>query len=164
MKMRRSKSKAPLAERLRRGLRLNEKTGCLEWTGHCHWKGHGQISIGGRNAGIGYTHVVAWEMENGPVPEGMIVCHRCDSPACCNPEHLFLGTRADCTALMVSKNRHSHGERHAVKLNSSIVLRIKELLRLGLTQQEIADDFGVARSMIGLIKQGKRWKHLSDAA
>lgn len=52
------------------------------------------------------THRVAWEVTNGPIPKGISVCHRCDNPPCCNPQHLFLGTQSDNNLDMVEKLRH----------------------------------------------------------
>jgi HNH endonuclease len=80
--------------------------GCLEWM-----KGHDKFGYGfiHHNGGYMRTHRFIWELINGPIPEGMCVCHTCDNPPCCNIEHLFLGTNADNTADKMAKGRHSNG-------------------------------------------------------
>lgn len=64
------------------------ESGCAIWVGPINSSGYGRI----RDA---YAHRVAWEVVNGPIPQGMNVCHRCDTPACVNPSHLFLGTHQE---------------------------------------------------------------------
>lgn len=81
----------------------NPETGCLEWQKARDVHGYGRI--GGQGKTVLYAHRVAWEMENGPIPGGMYVCHRCDNPACIRPEHLFLGTQLDNIRDMVAKGR-----------------------------------------------------------
>jgi hypothetical protein len=58
-------------------------------------KGYGRVFHRGK---VRWAHRVAWELANGPIPEGMWVLHSCDNPPCCNPAHLRLGTPADNAA------------------------------------------------------------------
>lgn len=89
--------KARLESKLRR-----DPNGCLIFTGATVRGGYGKIyshSVGtratGRRTVLLDTHRAAWELAHGPIPDGLFVLHRCDTPACCEPAHLFLGTQAD---------------------------------------------------------------------
>lgn len=84
---------------------------CWEWLAAKKQGGYGKIGIGGKYGGWVLAHRVAWELENGQIPSGLVVCHKCDNPGCCNPSHLFLGTQPDNLADMRRKGRDCRGER-----------------------------------------------------
>lgn len=67
-------------------------TGCMLWIRSTDTNGYGMLCVDGRKR---KAHRVAWELANGPIPAGLHVLHRCDTPACVNPAHLFLGTHTD---------------------------------------------------------------------
>lgn len=82
---------------------------CWIWLGMLHKKeGYGRVRV----PFLSYeerTHRVAWVMTNGPIPDGLCVLHKCDNRACCNPDHLFLGTRKDNNEDRDSKGRQARG-------------------------------------------------------
>ena len=86
----------PLAERFEeRVVRIPGKDSCWEWRGAVNNRGYGEVGEGGRHCKTLLAHRVAWSLANGPIPDDMIVRHRCDNPICVRPSHLELGTQAD---------------------------------------------------------------------
>lgn len=83
--------------------------GCWEWRGGKSAAGYGVIRVGSRSAGTSATvttHRMSWAIHNGFVmPSGAFVCHKCDNPPCCNPDHLFLGTHLDNMRDLTAKGR-----------------------------------------------------------
>lgn len=82
-----------------------DSAGCWNWTAFLDTDGYGHIRLGGRGTPQRPAHRVAWQLFNGPVPEGLLICHKCDNPRCVNPSHLFLGTHADNLQDMTDKGR-----------------------------------------------------------
>lgn len=135
---------------------------CWEWQGAKHPFGYGDIRWGGRTE---RAHRVAWLLTHGPVPEGQCVCHTCDNPPCCNPAHLFVGSKADNLRDMREKGRDSKppllaGERsRTAKLTADDVENIRSN-RTNLTGTALADLFGVRPAAISDILRRKTWKHV----
>lgn len=82
--------------------------GCRLWTGSTNNYGYGRFALDGR---VVYAHRVAYELVVGPIPPGAQVCHTCDTPTCCNPDHLFLGTQAENLQDMTRKGRHGNSRK-----------------------------------------------------
>lgn len=132
-------------------------TGCWLWTGVLNQGGYGHI---GTSRGREKAHRFMYEALVGPIQEGMCALHRCDTPACVNPAHIFLGTYADNNRDMAVKGRSS-----SLKISDDAVRRIRAGVggRHGW-QAALARELGVSISTIGLIAKGKNRRHVPEAA
>lgn len=86
-------------------------TDCWLWRGYTNNKGYGLLSKGGRGTSMSLAHRISWEIHFGPIPDDLWCLHKCDTPLCCNPYHLFLGTAAENTADMLAKGRSTNKPR-----------------------------------------------------
>lgn len=144
-----------LLERLLSKIKVLE-SGCWQYTGGINTAGYGNIWDNGKTRG---AHIVAYELLVGPVhPIGINVCHNCDNKWCINPEHLFLGTQLDNIHDMIVKGRDGfRGTRNGrALLDLEKVNEIKNLLGV-LTQEQIADQYGVSEATISAISTGRNW-------
>ncbi len=130
---------------------------CWLWQGAKSGNGYGSIKHNGKMIS---THRFAYEMANGPIPDGLCVLHRCDVRACIRPDHLFLGTNLDNSRDMFAKGRAKppKGDAHpTAKLTEA---QVRSIIADDRMQRQIADDLGVSKATVCLIKQGKTWRHI----
>jgi len=135
------------------------KNDCWEWTGY-KVNGYGRIKRSGK---CYLTHRIAWILKNGQIPNGKLICHKCDTPACVNTKHLFLGTHKDNARDRLRKGRNNHvfGEDHFCSLLTKLdVLEIRNLCSSGELHRVVAKQFGVARQTITSIISRKSWAHI----
>ena len=125
---------------------------CWTWTASKWPNGYGRINVAGRTVG---THRVAYELEYGPIPEGMFVCHTCDRRDCVRPTHLFLGSVGDNNRDMWSKGRGRGLDPHNGKLTDAQRREAVARVGAGETKTAVAADYGVTRQAIThLVKAG----------
>ena len=122
-------------------------TGCLLWTGSVNAAGYGRY--GAKKT----AHRVSYATYNGPIVDGLLVCHRCDTPRCIEPTHLFLGTSAENTADCMIKGRHFVG-----KLTHNQVRAIRSDPR---PRAQVAAEYGVSTTSIRRLCNGKSWRFVA---
>ena len=108
-------------------------------------------------------HRAAWMAVHGPIPEGMWVLHKCDTPACVNVEHLFLGTPTDNIKDMMAKGRANFlkgSQHHHAKLNEVAVRVIRYVCGHGRTQASVARAYGISPMAVSDVVRGTRWAHV----
>jgi len=130
---------------------------CWQWLGPKLPSGYGVISKGK----IRYAHRLALRLSGVDVPVDNDVCHKCDNPPCCNPSHLFVGTRKENMEDCAAKGRSTKGEKDAqALLRAEQVLQIREAAANGETHAAIAARYGIARRTVGKVASGVRWAHV----
>lgn len=111
---------------------------CWQWLA-TRSGGYGRFVLNGEVVG---AHRAAWELQNGAVPPGMFVCHRCDNRRCVNAAHLFLGTPADNVRDMWEKGR-ARPRKRKIDVAAAVAMR-----SAGLSQREIARRFGATQPSV----------------
>jgi len=141
-------------------------SGCWLWTGdRSGQSGYGALLLNKVPLGDGryrkireYAHRLSWLLHEGDIPDGIRVLHRCDNPACVNPDHLFLGTSADNSRDAMMKGRLSKGShRPLAKLTEADIPAIRASNK-SLT--ETAAQYGVVFQTISDIRRRKTWRHV----
>lgn len=125
------------------------ETDCWLWT-----KARDEAGYGRFGATSLYAHRESYSTFVGEIPDGMLVCHRCDVRHCVNPEHLFVGDYQSNNDDMISKGR----ARKFRQLTDEDVSEVRRRAATGERQRVIAQDLGISRSMVSAIHTGKRRK------
>jgi ribosomal protein L40E len=151
-----------------------DKSGdCWEWTGCDNGHGYGVFGVANDSKA---AHRVSYEMEHGPIPEGMEVCHHCDNPCCVRPSHLFLGTQADNMRDMYSKGRQSSSEvrsegarrqprgeeHHFATLSNEEARQIWQLHLTGMRKVDMAQRLNVKVNAVYRVTNSDCWAHVKE--
>ena len=143
-----------LAERFWEKVYPEPNTGCLLWSGAASSTRYGHMWVEGR---VRYATHVSWRLHTGQWPAQHML-HRCDTPACVNPDHLFEGSQQENIADCVRKGRKNspRGERHyASKLKDSQVAEIRRRAREGERGVDLAREFGIAKQTVSNFRHGR---------
>lgn len=134
------------------------ENGCIEWQGTRTAAGYGQVKYNGKTS---RAHRVAWMIQLGEIPEGKLLMHQCDNPRCVNVAHLKPGTDKENMLECVARRRIAHGHRARwTKIGPENVQEVRHLIAIGMRLTDIAKKFGVQRTSIAQIADGKTYKYV----
>lgn len=137
---------------------LVSESGCWIWTAGKWRGGYGQFNWTPGKQSMG-AHRAAFLLHVGPIPDGLLVCHSCDVPACVNPSHLFLGSCSDNHKDRNEKGRQAKMEQHGrAKLSVKKAEEIRFLYSLGTySHRRLGRAYSVAHTQIGRVLRDERW-------
>lgn len=131
---------------------IDDATSCWIWTGLRNTKGYGHFMF---NEVHTFAHRIVYGYTFPDFDKSLHVCHHCDNPPCCRPDHLFLGTNDDNVRDKIAKNRQS------AKITSEKVRDIRKLYATGqYTMKDLGQTFGVGLTQISRIVNRVRWTHV----
>lgn len=149
-----------------------DKTGnCWLWTANSDRRGYGKFSL---QCHTYRSHRVAYQIAVGPVPDEMLILHKCDTPACVNPDHLYVGTHQMNMKDRQNKGRAAYGKRNGMSTHPETILRREASPRAKITMaiadsirkdhaegfkshQKLGAKYGIKKSQVHNILTGKQW-------
>lgn len=138
-------------------LREWEPGACWEWTGARDADGYGQLHmhVGDRKRTL-KAHRVAFVIKHGQLESRDCVLHSCHNPACCNPDHLRIGTHA--RNMRDRREAGRYGRPHQSRLTKAEVVRMRERYAEVRNIKDVAAEFGRTRSCVGRVVHGRVWR------
>lgn len=154
---------APPDERFWRGVARGEPAECWMYE---RGKGRGIYGLfqsGGKGSPSVGAHRYSYELHYGKIPDGLFVCHHCDTPRCVNPEHLFLGTARDNTADMVAKGRARFSIVKGEDNGKSVLTEddARHIKRSMERTADLARQLGVSPNTVRGVRIGRTWRHVA---
>jgi len=140
-------------------VKTGEPNECWPWIGKLNSWGYGRIRHGGIQA---MSHRVAYQLKTGKNIDGLIAMHICDNPACCNPNHIALGTHADNQKDKFNKNRQAKGEINgqSILTEEQVIEARKLYVETKTTYKKLAEKYGVCKDTMQKAIRGIHWKHI----
>ncbi len=136
--------------------------GCWMWSGATSTRGYGRFAVSVQDKSA-EAHRMSWMLTHGSVPPGQCVLHRCDTPPCVRPDHLFIGTKRDNAIDRQQKGRSASqiGFNNAnAKVSESDVIDIRTLAALGATAKALAEAFSIDPTNVRHILRRATWSHV----
>jgi hypothetical protein len=173
---RRARFCPPAEERFWAKVDKGDGAGCWLWTGALLPNGYGSISIGARSV---LVHRFAYELQNGSLGSGQVVCHRCDVKLCVRGDHLFAGSHADNVADRDAKGHQATGDRNGArkrperlargeghgnaKLTAEMVSSARRRRKGGESIAALAREFEVSDQSMASALHGYTWRHVQES-
>lgn len=159
----------PFEERFQNAITPEPMSGCWLWTRFVNPGGYGTIRLNGPRV---LAHRASWTVAHGPIPDGMVVCHKCDTPSCVNPDHLYVGTQRqnmdDCSRRgrtgpqrAPASYRGCNGRGNA-KLDASQVVAMRKMRADGVRVVEIAERTGVTPGHVYKVTNSRFWTWVKE--
>lgn len=138
------------------------EAGCWLWERSTNRRGYGSFYFEGAHF---KAHRASYQAFVSPIADDKCVLHKCDTPSCVNPSHLFIGTNLDNVQDRTKKGRgvlpDNKGERNGMaKLTSEVVNEIRRRHHAGETKTHISKLFGISRQHVSDLVSGKKWSWL----
>jgi hypothetical protein len=145
---------------------ISDQDKCWRWIGAKRWNGYGKFTHLEKTI---LAHRASYQIAFGSIEKNMVICHKCDNRWCVNPNHLWSGTQGENLSDMFAKGRNAKKkprgscELHPrAKVDNVQVKEIIERYSLGESSRKLASVYGISKTMILNIVNGKNWKNIDD--